>query len=117
MTIYVVCNNDAMLSYCLDEKAADAEVARLRDEDAEKWPESRNYHHWHEVPPVDKRLLRIGGMRDPIGSDHATPSAPVKCTCGADGEKGICPYAEDVGGIESGCDCCPDCRSNCAQDI
>lgn len=114
--IYVICNNDTMRCYCLDEKEADAEVARLRDEDPKKWHESRNYFHWHAVYPIRPG---VEAPRDPVGSEPpcATQSAPVKCPCGADGESGICPYAEDIGGIEAGCDCCPDCRSSCAQDI
>ena len=47
--IYIICNNDSMLSATLDEEAAKAEVERLKAEQTDE----RFYYHYHAV-----RLLR-----------------------------------------------------------
>lgn len=44
--IYVICNNDAMLSATHDEELAKVEVARLRMLQTDE----RYYYHYHEVP-------------------------------------------------------------------
>lgn len=43
--VFVICNNDAMLSAVLSEDAAQAEVARLRASQTDE----RFYYHYHEV--------------------------------------------------------------------
>ncbi len=30
---------------------------------------------------------------------------------------GLCPYAEEINGVERECDCCDECRHQCAMDI
>lgn len=46
------------------------------------------------------------------------PSSDIICSkCGQPGEWDICPYAQDVEGKEEICDCCDDCRTECAADI
>lgn len=45
----------------------------------------------------------------------------VKCRCGESAEPGgYCPYQEDVNNMEAKdclCDCCAECRHECAMDI
>lgn len=41
-----------------------------------------------------------------------------KCGCGAEaGELDSCPYTSEIYGREEECNCCDDCRYQCAQDI
>lgn len=44
---------------------------------------------------------------------------PSNCKCGAPGKPlHSCPYKEDVGGDPvSRCNCCSECRRECAMDI
>jgi hypothetical protein len=44
--IYIICNNDAMLSATTDEQQAIDEVARLKSQQTDE----RFYYHYHEVP-------------------------------------------------------------------
>lgn len=40
------------------------------------------------------------------------------CDCGAPAsEPEPCPFAEDIRGDDTPCDCCDDCRHQCAMDI
>lgn len=43
----------------------------------------------------------------------------VECSkCGSkDGYYESCPYAMDIHGTDEECDCCTDCRNDCAADI
>lgn len=41
-----------------------------------------------------------------------------KCSCGAVGtEDHTCPYADELHGDTSTCNCCDNCTKNCADDI
>ena len=39
------------------------------------------------------------------------------CQCGQPAEPGTCPFDEDVYDKVTVCDCCTNCRNECAQDI
>ncbi len=41
------------------------------------------------------------------------------CNCGApaDIQRSPCPYQWEINGVDDSCDCCPECRYQCAQDI
>lgn len=44
----------------------------------------------------------------------------VKCNCGKDGVSGYCPYQNDVNNKDPKdceCNCCDECRHQCAMDI
>lgn len=50
------------------------------------------------------------------------PPSQFKCQrsgCGAivDGELHPCPYAQEIGGSDESCNCCDECRHQCAMDI
>jgi hypothetical protein len=47
--IYVICNNDSMLSATHDEEAAKSEVERLKSVQTDE----RFYYHYHEVRMLD----------------------------------------------------------------
>lgn len=49
--IYVICNNDSMMSATHNEEAAKAEVERLRSEQTNE----RHYYHYHEVRMLDAK--------------------------------------------------------------
>lgn len=68
---------------------------------------------------------RTGGSRYPVcprcskpddGHTHDGPSD--LCRCGAPGEPPHpCPYAEEISGNDTPCNCCHACASKCALDI
>lgn len=40
------------------------------------------------------------------------------CKCGAKSKgDAICPYDEEINGVQNECDCCEDCQRNCAYEI
>jgi len=40
-----------------------------------------------------------------------------KCKCGDEAGSGLCPFADEINGDEIECNCCDDCRHQCAMDI
>jgi hypothetical protein len=40
-----------------------------------------------------------------------------ECKCGAEGERGTCPYSTEINDNYEECICCEDCRHECAMDI
>lgn len=48
-----------------------------------------------------------------------TENDTLKCGCGNDGESShTCPFKEEINGdSETECNCCDDCKHQCAMDI
>ena len=41
-----------------------------------------------------------------------------KCSCGAvGGPEQVCPYNDEIHGVQTMCNCCAECTQNCANDI
>lgn len=39
------------------------------------------------------------------------------CKCGKIGDYDVCPYDQEIRGIDVECECCEDCRNLCCQEI
>jgi hypothetical protein len=49
--------------------------------------------------------------------DSELDDEPVICKCGNPGYVALCPYSQDLYGQENECNCCNECRYECAMDI
>ncbi len=52
-----------------------------------------------------------------IQEQHGIGISEIECKCGAEGTEEICPYSQEIHETEDLCDCCDDCRHECAMDI